>query len=167
MNNSLIVLQSEHTELLKCVRTTSTVLRDVAAVLRSRQVPDARAVALGKLRHVCRSLDALAGLSTSPTAGMGEGELEYDDEVHMDRALEGFSSGMEGGEFSGAQARSASVSGHDDMAGSGSCCFASSAGVCCPPPCVPLPTLRAALSGMQHVVTLTAAEAANVLDSVM
>jgi hypothetical protein len=94
MSNSLLVLQSEHTELLKCVRTTSTVLCGVASALRTRPAGEARGVALGKLRHVCRSLEALAGLASQtqlPDADLNE--LEYDDEVHMDRALEGFSGG--------------------------------------------------------------------------
>ena len=64
MSNSLLVLQSEHTELMKCVRTTSTVLRGVVGTLRSQPPAEGRAVALSKLRHVCRSLEALAGLAS-------------------------------------------------------------------------------------------------------
>jgi hypothetical protein len=147
MSNSLLVLQSEHTELLKCVRTTSTVLRDVASVLRSRHHQDACSIALGKLRHVCRSLDALAGLASSQM----HGGMEYDDEVDMDRALEGFSTAFdeheekayfchqheeedgegyeEEGAFQGdgraaSTTRSASRDSHSDAGSAGCCCFA-------------------------------------------
>jgi hypothetical protein len=115
MSNSLLVLQSEHTELLKCVRTTSTVLRDVMGILRTQQLTDARPVSLQKLWHVCRSLDALAGLASTHFGDGAEG-MEYYDEVDMDRALEGFSAGCQ-------QDPSPSQLSIDDLAETGRCCL--------------------------------------------
>jgi hypothetical protein len=112
MSNSLIVLQSEHTELLKCVRTTSTVLRDVMGILRTHQLTDARPVSMQKLWHVCRSLDALAGLASSHFIDGAEG-MEYYDEVDMDQALEGFSANF--------QHNQNSLSMHE-LADAGTCC---------------------------------------------
>ena len=93
MSNSLLVLQSEHAELLRCVRTTSAVLRDAIGALHVQHLADEGHAALGKLRTVCRSLDALTGMA----AGHPEesGELQYEDEVQMTRALEGL--GLVGG----------------------------------------------------------------------
>lgn len=115
MSNSLLVLQSEHTELLKCVRTTSTVLRDVMGILRTQQLTDARPVSLQKLWHVCRSLDALAGLASNHFGDGAEG-MEYYDEVDMDRALEGFSAACQ-------QDPSPNQLSMDELAVPGRCCF--------------------------------------------
>ena len=97
MSNSLVTLQSEHTELLKCVRTTSTVLSGVLHALDMLPPDESRALALAKLKPICHSLDALVGLaSVTPLPALGEGDMEYEDEVDMDRALEGYSHGLAG-----------------------------------------------------------------------